>query len=455
MWDRRAGYLRRGPLSVTRNPMKSTLLAVILAAACLATPALAAKRPHGWPSHRVQLGLTDSPGGAAALHRSAPFGFRYQYLAGGVNTGAGWSTWNPDGSFVSMYVARVAGAPHHARLHLLPIRQSLPGKNDSDEQRADLGNLQNAATMKAYYQDLELFFRRANESGRTEVLHVEPDLWGYVEHVARGDDAATVPAQVSATGLPELAGLPNDGAGLRSGRGAASRRLAPHRAARLQPQHLGHRAWTSSTRIRRSAASTASPPSRLPSIARCTRISTSPSASSSDRDAGFKQVISGDGGASWWEAADFGRNVRFLGRYSRRASADRDLADPAGEHRDARGEQHLRPLPGQPRASGCSARAASGTCASTGRRGCRLPVWRRRRRHHLRLRRRPRRHHRSAAINGNSRRSLQLRRRRRPLPRARPALLPPARAARLTPAASGRVPSRGGGRRLRTSPPAR
>src|SRR5476651_1907741 len=59
--------------------------------------------PPTWPT-TLQIGLTDSPGGAAALRASAPFGFRYQYLAGGVNTGQGWSTWNPDGSFASMYV---------------------------------------------------------------------------------------------------------------------------------------------------------------------------------------------------------------------------------------------------------------------------------------------------------------------------------------------------------------
>src|SRR5471030_1086988 len=59
--------------------------------------------PHGWPT-TLQIGLTDAPGGAAALRASAPFGFRYQYLAGGVNTGQGWATWNPDGTFASMYV---------------------------------------------------------------------------------------------------------------------------------------------------------------------------------------------------------------------------------------------------------------------------------------------------------------------------------------------------------------
>jgi hypothetical protein len=32
----------------------------------------------------------------------------------------------------------------------------------------------------------------------------------------------------------------------------------------------------------------------------------------SDRDAGFKQYVYGDGGASWWDTGDFQRNVRFL-----------------------------------------------------------------------------------------------------------------------------------------------
>jgi hypothetical protein len=39
----------------------------------------------------------------------------------------------------------------------------------------------------------------------------------------------------------------------------------------------------------------------------------------SDRDAGFKQLVYGDGGASWWNAADFRRDVRFDRVYSKRA----------------------------------------------------------------------------------------------------------------------------------------
>jgi hypothetical protein len=54
--------------------------------------------PAGWPN-RLEVGMADSPGGAAAMKQTAPFGFRYQYLAGGVNTGGGWATWNTNGNF--------------------------------------------------------------------------------------------------------------------------------------------------------------------------------------------------------------------------------------------------------------------------------------------------------------------------------------------------------------------
>jgi hypothetical protein len=39
----------------------------------------------------------------------------------------------------------------------------------------------------------------------------------------------------------------------------------------------------------------------------------------SDRDAAFKQLVYGDGGASWWNAADFRRDIRFDRGFSRAA----------------------------------------------------------------------------------------------------------------------------------------
>ena len=59
--------------------------------------------PSGWPA-RLELGMADAPGGAAAMKATAPFAFRYQYLAGGVNTGSGWATWNTNGEFARYYI---------------------------------------------------------------------------------------------------------------------------------------------------------------------------------------------------------------------------------------------------------------------------------------------------------------------------------------------------------------
>jgi hypothetical protein len=156
------------------------LSTIVLALAGVAGAAPSAKLPPlpaHWP-HALQIGMTDEPGGAAALRRSAPFGFRYQYLAGGVNTGQGWSTWNPDGSFASMYVQ---DSWLHGVLPVLTyymVLQSKPG--GGDEAHADLANLRNTETMTAYWNDVQLLFRRVH-GVKPVVVHVEPDLWGYLE----------------------------------------------------------------------------------------------------------------------------------------------------------------------------------------------------------------------------------------------------------------------------------
>src|SRR5437764_3076219 len=136
--------------------------------------------PARWP-HTLQLGMADEPGGAAALRKVAPFGYRYQYLAGGVNTGNGWSTWDANGTFVARYVDESAKAQITPVFTYYMIRQSLPGAREGDELKADIGNLRNASTMKAYWADLSLFFKRAGSTHRRVILHVEPDMWGYLE----------------------------------------------------------------------------------------------------------------------------------------------------------------------------------------------------------------------------------------------------------------------------------
>jgi hypothetical protein len=153
------------------------LLPLVLFFAFASSAAALPPLPHGWPK-TLQIGLSDSPGGAAALRSSAPFGFRYQYLAGGVNTGSGWSTWNPDGTFASMYVQD--SWAHHIVpvLSYYQMLQSNPA--GGDEATVDLAHMRDPTLMQAYWSDVRLLFQRVKGT-QPVVVHVEPDLWGYLE----------------------------------------------------------------------------------------------------------------------------------------------------------------------------------------------------------------------------------------------------------------------------------
>ena len=154
-------------------------LVPLLALLIFAAPAAAKlpPLPHGWPT-TLQIGLTDEPGGAAALRASAPFGLRYQYLAGGVNTGQGWATWNSGGSFASMYVQ---DSWSHGTIPVLTyymLLQSNP--RGGDEAQVDLLHLRDPQLMQAYWDDVRLLFQKVHGT-KPVVVHVEPDLWGYLE----------------------------------------------------------------------------------------------------------------------------------------------------------------------------------------------------------------------------------------------------------------------------------
>ena len=142
--------------------------------------------PLGWPQHLV-LGLTDSPGDAHRLAQVGGVDARYQYLSGGVNTGHGWSTWNPSGTFASMYVRESIAAHQIPVFSYYQLLQSAPAAGSTEWQK-DLSNLRDAATMRAYWADYGLLLRRvaASAGNHLVVIHVEPDLWGYLEQAHAG-----------------------------------------------------------------------------------------------------------------------------------------------------------------------------------------------------------------------------------------------------------------------------
>jgi hypothetical protein len=92
-------------------PMLAGMLRLaLLAFLLLAAPAHGALGPvpAGWPAG-LQIGVADGPGGADDLRGIV--GVRYQYLAGGVNTGGGWATWNtPPGAFAEARVGVAIGS---------------------------------------------------------------------------------------------------------------------------------------------------------------------------------------------------------------------------------------------------------------------------------------------------------------------------------------------------------
>lgn len=287
-----------------------------LVAAPSATPARAASLPPvpaAWPASAFELGITSHPGEAAGQRDSAPFRFRYQYLAGGVNTGSGWATWNADGTFVSRYVAESAAAGMVSVFPYYQLLQSNP-QTGLGEAAQDLAHLDDPALMTAYWADVRLFFTRAAGSAPV-ILHVEPDLWGYVQQASgSANDASAVRARVGSLGIADLAGLPDTVAGF----AAAFRRLRDAIAPNvLLAYHLSD--WGTGIDLHLSATSDAQTDALAAKAAAFYRsIGTAfdvTFADIADRDAGFKQHVYGDGGRSWWGPADFSRYARFYAGY--------------------------------------------------------------------------------------------------------------------------------------------
>ena len=258
--------------------------------------------------------MADAPGGAAAMKSTAPFGFRYQYLAGGVNTGNGWATWNANGDFPKFYIQDSVANGIIPVFTYYMLLQSTPG--GGSESNADFTNLNNTATMTAYYSDLRLFFQKAGTfSSQPVVLHVEPDLWGYLEQLSTSDNANTVSAKVSETGLPELVGLPSNASGFARAIIKLRNTYAPNV---VVGYHIS--VWGTGTDI----ALSNPPDATVNALAtRAAGFYNSLAAAFdiafaefSDRDSGFYQYVYGDGGNSWWDSEDFRRNTLFLGDFS-------------------------------------------------------------------------------------------------------------------------------------------
>jgi hypothetical protein len=166
------------------------------------------------PQDRLHFGLANDPSDLAWMTNSGvPWRYRYQYLAGGVNTGKGWETWNsPAGAFASYYMKASGDSGYIPVLTYYELLQSNPSTGISESDR-DYSNLNNTATMAAYYANFKLLMQMTGAYAKPVIVHVEPDLWGYLQQRAGAGDASAVSASVASSGFPEAAGIPNTAQG--------------------------------------------------------------------------------------------------------------------------------------------------------------------------------------------------------------------------------------------------
>ncbi|HMA32965.1 MAG TPA: S-layer homology domain-containing protein [Chloroflexia bacterium] len=291
-----------GPQTPVRTPSSHPGAAMPLAPA--------GSIPAGLPRN-FWLGVSNQPTDLSWMTGSgAAWDARYQYLAGGVNTGQGWATWNtPAGQFATYYMDASAGAGYLPVFTYYQLLQSNPASGN-DEASKDFNNLNTPATMAAYYADFQLLLSKAAAFGRPVLVHVEPDFWGYMEQRVSGgsNSAATIPAAVASSGYTAVAGYPNTVQGFAQALLHLRDATAPNVILAIHAS-----AWGTG----RDIGLDPDPTLDATAVGQSTGqflltagITGNPAGTSSwdlvfgdpsDRDAAYYQIVIGDGGAHWWD----------------------------------------------------------------------------------------------------------------------------------------------------------
>ena len=159
--------------------------------------------PAGYP-RRLAVGLFEDTGGTWMRNSGARWDARYRYFVQGWLNNWGWSA--PDGSWGLSYL-RESAAQGYMPVVQYYVMNGVSGFNES----AFLATAQNPSKMADYFNQWKVLMQRVREFGQPAVIMVEADGFGFLQQQAGGNPNAY--AAVAASGLPELAGLPNTVAG--------------------------------------------------------------------------------------------------------------------------------------------------------------------------------------------------------------------------------------------------
>lgn len=233
----------------------------------------------------------------------APFDLRYQYLAGPIADATQpcaddqwWGCWQdlsrPPGEFVTSFVADASG---RGQIPMFTYYLILPASGAA-EGAGEVAAANDLAFMRRYLADWRFLLGRIGTA--TAFLHVEPDFWGYAEHV--GADPRAIPARV-ASASPDCAGEEESVAGLG--------RCMIHMARRYAPKaRIGLHASGWGTRIdvlmnRSASLDVAAEGRKLGAFLLACGAGEGDFvvADMSDRDAGYYQSL---GMNTWWSAGE-------------------------------------------------------------------------------------------------------------------------------------------------------
>jgi len=159
--------------------------------------------PSGMPA-RVAVGLFEDTGGTWMKSSGAKWDARYRYFTKGWVNNWGWSP--ADGSWGLSYLQECDSQG------FLPVIQyyQLVAEAGGGES-ATLQKVQTASTMASYFSDFKVLMQRVKDFGKPTLVLIEADGVGFLEQ--QSGDNPNAYAAIAATGMPELAGLPNTVAG--------------------------------------------------------------------------------------------------------------------------------------------------------------------------------------------------------------------------------------------------
>ena len=216
-----------------RRPNRLLALSAVVAMLSLApVPAAAQSQPGQLPNH-FGFGLEVGQGDTWMPQSGIAWDYRWQYLAGGVNTNQGWETWNPNGTFALNYANE---SDQHGYIPMFPYYELFQSNGDCNkcpENQKNITNLNTPSVMQAYFQNFALLMKRLGPAthdgikgfGKTALINVEPDFsGGYTVQAVdngtcfsycdgRGNDPALLRAAVARSGFADVAGYPDTYAG--------------------------------------------------------------------------------------------------------------------------------------------------------------------------------------------------------------------------------------------------